>query len=343
MISALFLLLECVAFSADAPGEQATGAADGAAAESSDVSSAGVDLNRGASLEINSDPGPSGTQSPCEWLLDRRNGGASLEQLISLARARSELFTSKDVRCLKDEGMHKSVLEAASGKLDARAERAAAAAERRAAAEAARALALDQSFDVELVAVIAGPAKAGNKPWDGGKPLPEAHTAALVQSIANYFVPGTGLVAAVGGADVVAAMTSRLQGATAAPDTYGYCEYIGPDVPSDWKGKRLSLRSPDDPMDNAVYATFAGTPGYRGIRMREGDVIRVTLYDADDLTDDDPMGVFDLIAADLEAAEHAGDLVMKDVRGVTGNQVLTVLFSARQAASTMESVRGTMF
>ncbi len=256
---------------------------------------------------------PRGTETPCEWLLRERAAGSTLPGLIQLATDQRDLFTSADRRCLKKADVHASVL---------------AATEPLPAPVAPR-------YTIQVLSVVAGPAKAGGSaPWDLDPSLSQPAFEAALKMATVYMATGASLAVGgllkEGGPAIEAVGDQVLQGMK-APDIFGYVELAGPDVPVAWNGIRVSLLAPTSAAKNAYYTTFPGSPGYRAVEVGPEDMLRVTLYDAD-LTDPDPMGVVTVSGQQLLAAAEAAVPVFVDATGATQGQILLVEFTVMRAA-----------
>lgn len=129
---------------------------------------------------------------------------------------------------------------------------------------------------------------------------------------------------------------------SAAPDVYGYAQFVGPDLPTGWSALRLSLASPSAPVADNYYPTFSGGPGFHGVKVERGDVVRITLYDSD-LSSDDPMGVVEVTDQDIAAAAASEGVYAVEVAAKTLNQVLLVQISARAASDPTPTVSGPTF
>lgn len=310
---------------------------------------------------------PHGEQSPCDWVLELRRAGAPLPDQIALATAQASLFTPDDLRCLRREGVHPSLIDsvkarraeaedAAEAELrrereaeeagrrriaqEEKAARAAEAAERRRIEEELarqRAAAeLAARVDIELVAVLVGPAKADRRAWDGFGTV-DRGTVGAVLALAS----GTPTVAPA--IDLATATVNLMGATTQPPDIYGYAQFLGPDAPADWSGLRLSLLPPLGAAADTVYANFPGSPSFRSVRPGPGDSVRITLYDDDDFTEDDLIGVFDIGPGELAAAKAVDGLAMVNVAAQTGGQVVLLVLKVRQASNLETGMQGTVF
>lgn len=271
---------------------------------------------------------PTGSQSPCAWMIAHRDADTSLPDQIALAQANHELFTTADLRCLKANDVHKRVVEGArDGDL------VALQAAKREAALAGR-------VEIDLLGVFIGPTKQDGSGWDVDRVPTEAVTAirvlATVPAGPGVFLSGPKVD------EIVAQMaTLGLQG-TVAPDVFGYAEVRGPNAPPSWNGTRLSLLSQAAPGHDNFYTNFPGSPAFTGIRMEEGDVVRVTLYD-NDLVNPDSIAVIDLTRADIDAAMQQQGAVFLSVAERSQGAVLALQIAVRAADSSMPGVVGQLF
>lgn len=275
--------------------------------------------------------GPTGRQTPCEWLVALRDAGASMDDLMGAASARHELFTARDLQCLRQEEFHKRVVEAAKGPtLQERVEEAEAAEAQR------RSDALVGRYDIELVGVVVAPAKQNGTAWDGFGTVP----ASVVTPILALATGG--VTAAVGAGEIATYFTNAALTGTSAPDIFGYARLLGPDVPTSWSTRRLSVLPPTDPARDAYFATFRNSPAFTGIHLAPGDAVRITLYDAD-LQEHDAIGTFDIGYTELMKAAVLDSVAQLAATGQTMNQVVIVQFAVRPARDPTPRMRGEVF
>jgi hypothetical protein len=258
-----------------------------------------------------------------------RDGGTSLPRQIELAQDQQDLFTVRDIKCVKDAGFHKRVLQALRKPTP----------DELAAREAAREdNALADRFDVSFVGVVLGPTSAAGTTWDGDAAVtldPAAVEALQARAGTSGVIP----VGAI--EEVVLRAHDALPAPEAAPEVFGFVEYRGPSVPLHWVGGRLLLRDADQTASDTLYADFPGTPTLRGIRVRDSDVLRVHLFDHDPDGAHDAAVPVDVSRHDLDTLAFQGGAGGLWLEGRTDGEVWVLLMSAARSTTPSPAAKGT--
>lgn len=233
-----------------------------------------------ASLADSPSPVPSGTQTPCAWLKERREGGATLPELVDLARSQADLFTRADLRCLERADFHARVLEAARGK-------------GRPAPPPAPSLAAPAPvprIDVTFRGLLLSPAHAGGRAWDGEERVSSSQLQSLQAGVPASPQPAAAF------RDLLGAVKRAGPEGSAAPDVVAVARVQGADAPAGWETLGLSLARPGDGGPGGYAPTLAGRPGFVGLAP-EG-TIDVEVWDQD-WGQAEEVGRFSLSLADL--------------------------------------------
>lgn len=168
---------------------------------------------------------------------------------------------------------------------------------------------------VSLVGVTIGPGKSDGSQWDGFFSMP----AGLALEVArNMEAPNDYMV--------TLDLLNRASQGLAKPDIYGETQLlVGGTVAS-------SLVLPLGAEDS--FSPTWTHIGWQHVPLDEDVRLRVSLMD-EDMTSDDPVGVFELSTADLRAAMNAGTVLQVDVAAQTQQQVLFCAIAvAKESVST---------
>lgn len=150
---------------------------------------------------------------------------------------------------------------------------------------------LPDRVNIAIVDATIAPAKENGQAWDGIGPVPVGVLQGVSRLLAAAPARGRAELATKTGA-VVAELAAAVASGLQAPDPKGYAELLVAGT-----ARRLNLPEQQDTFRPTWYAiTFDQVPLVQDIR------IRVQLFDADTVGNDDPIGLAELTYDDLLSA-----------------------------------------
>jgi hypothetical protein len=172
-----------------------------------------------------------------------------------------------------------------------------------------------QFVDVTLINTMIGPAKQSGKPWDGWTPVDPEKLAQVAEAL-DATDPYVAVAALFAG--------PVLEGIT-PPEPKGSAQFLGVAAPLD---EPRALMSQQDTLT----PDWDEKPTWQHVPLSPDVRLRVSLLDYD-VSNDDPIGTFELNENDFAGAFDAGQVFQVNVSRQTYNQVLFVGISVRRSVT----------
>jgi len=174
---------------------------------------------------------------------------------------------------------------------------------------------------VSLVGVTIGPGKSDGSQWDGFFSMP----AGLALEVARDMDAPNDYV-------VTLDLLNRVSQGLAKPDIYGETQLLVGGTLASSLVLPLGAEDSFTPTWNRI--------GWQHVPLDEDVRLRVSLMD-EDMTSDDPVGVFELSTAELRAAMNAGSVLQVDVAAQTQQQVLFCAIAVSKESLNTPNIPGT--
>lgn len=170
--------------------------------------------------------------------------------------------------------------------------------------------------NIDVVGALIGPALADGTEWDGTGTIPSSIQSQFTDALTS--LNPYAAVASIVGSAVLAG--------TEAPDPYGTAEISigGTYVTS----LRRSLYPDSASNQEDTFAPIFTNVGWQRVELEPGIRVRVTMFD-EDLLNDDPIGVAEISASELQRALTEGVVTHVNVSGQTQNQLAFINISVR--------------
>jgi len=184
---------------------------------------------------------------------------------------------------------------------------------------------IDTSGGTKIVSVtvldaVIAPGEPDHSPWDGPGTIPDSVWSAVTSAmdLPEPFEP------------VVAALGESALNQFDKPDPYGTAVLLSPTSPAN--GMTETLATTSDNQEDTYVPDWPTPASWSGVVLDNNLRIRVTLTD-EDLLDDDPIGVVELNAADVQNALAANQVFHAKVDDQANGSILLIGISVQQTGT----------